>query len=87
VTAASGIAYRRAIAGKRPLTILQVIGNGCAFLAAELRPASAESAESAESALLANPGVASIGKPEAEVRRAVEFRGTTKARADPGGGG
>jgi len=31
-TAASGIGYRWTIAGKRPLTILQTIGNGAAFL-------------------------------------------------------
>src|SRR5438105_1848563 len=31
-TSAAGIDYRWVIAGKRPLTILQTIGNGCAFL-------------------------------------------------------
>src|SRR5438270_13558868 len=32
VAAAAGLNYRWQIAGKRPLNILQTIGNGCAFL-------------------------------------------------------
>ncbi|MCA1595671.1 MAG: CRTAC1 family protein [Chloroflexi bacterium] len=32
VAAAAGVRYRWVIAGKRPLNILQTIGNGCAFL-------------------------------------------------------